>query len=439
MSCKGAGACANVTTQVLSLERRMASVETLATTRSEILKTAIETVSWDHAAKLSQMAGDLQRTQSTTEEAARDLALAKDRQASLEARVESIEEFSRRLNAANETSRLQATEDLALIKDLQASLQTRMESIEESNLLVTANQTAYVENRMASIEQIATEQASLEKRITWIENSVDGENHDRDHLFDRLVSVEKRIEWIDQMIEQHDQDMRSANDRLASLENRMESMTNRLASLENRMDSVVQFTDQQLTGLSQGILIFASVSERQGLMQDEVQDLQIATEQAARDLVSANDRQASLERRMESIETLTNVEMAGKVETLQAATEQAARDLISASDRQASLENHIAAEIQALQTFVEQIAGKLQAELIAAEHAARDRHFETCMESCEKLTKEQIADELQALPTATEQAARDVLSESEIEQIAGEDAWTVLARRLDVRGPPCCL
>jgi len=82
-----------------------------------------------------------------------------------------------------------------------------------------------------------------------------------------------------------------------------------------------------------------------------------------RDLVSANDRQANLETRVESIEEpveeFTHTQLAGELQNLLAAAEQAARDLVY--DRRASLESSLEnrLELQALQTATEHDANDL--------------------------------------------------------------------------------
>ena len=88
----------------------------------------------------------------------------------------------------------------------------------------------------------------------------------------------------------------------------------------------------------------------------ELRALQIARDRTARNLVSANDGQASLETRGES---------AGE---LQPAAEQAARDL-PANDRQASLENRM----EPLEKLTEE---RITAEWIAVEQTAEPFDWE---------------------------------------------------------------
>ena len=158
-----------------------------------------------------------------------------------------------------------------------------------------------------------------------------------------------------------------------------------------------------------------------------------AAEQAARDLATANGRQANLENRRNSIQKLTSEQIVGEVQTLRTATEKAARDLASASDGQASLESRLRAMKE--DAMKEQIAGEPQAMQPATEQAAssandRQTSLESHLKSVEKLTKEQttttgqaassanhrvltkeqIDSELQALETVTAAAARDCVS-----------------------------
>ena len=106
----------------------------------------------------------------------------------------------------------------------------------------------------------------------------------------------------------------------------------------------------------------------------ELQALRTAMEQAARDIVPAG----------------------------RTAMEQATRDPASANDRQATPENRLESIEKVTK---DKIAGEPQALETAGPQAARGSRRQAGLESIEKLTKEKIAGEPQALETAGQQAA----------------------------------
>ena len=373
-----------LTTQVLSLERRMASVETLATTRSETLKTAIETVSWDHAAKLSQMAGDLQRMQSTTEEAARDLALAKDRQASLEARVESIENYTDDFITDNQAKR---NTDLASASDRMAQLESRMSSIEQF--------------QPASFRQLQIAKEQITGELCELQYASQMAVRDRMSAQDRQANLENRFNSMAAELQQ----LQTARERAAR---DLASAMGRQATLENHLERIEKLIMEQLAGSEQISKSCASAASRHVSLASRLESIEKFEKDLKEQIATEEQRQANLESRLESIEKLTNVKMAGELQTT---AEQAARELASANDRQASLENRTVEDLPALQFVTEfaMIAWELQQLVTATEQAARDRQASREMDSIENLTEQQIAAELEESHTAREQAANDLI------------------------------
>jgi len=160
----------------------------------------------------------------------------------------------------------------------------------------------------------------------------------------------------------------------------------------------------------------------------ELQAMQTATEPAARDVPSSSGRQgqATVDKRVESIEKLTKEQMA-----MQTATEPAARDVPSSSDRQATVDNRmesikkltkeqIAVKVHPLQHRAEQTATFLQMSMekltneqiwlhehtckavdvlwgsASALHEVKEKLTKEQLDGTQQLTKEQIAGELQS-------------------------------------------
>ena len=139
-----------------------------------------------------------------------------------------------------------------------------------------------------------------------------------------------------------------------------------------------------------------SVNDRQASIESRVQSMQAATEQAAKDLCLAYDRQVSIESRMESVEARADSLTAMAQSSLAwcrgqfaAMAQQAGRDLVSANDWRANLENGMLQ--QSLQQSRLTQSVRVQATRDFA--AANDRQdgLENRMESIEKLLKEHIA------------------------------------------------
>jgi len=142
----------------------------------------------------------------------------------------------------------------------------------------------------------------------------------------------------------------AARDRDSAMESELEQIAGELralqtglASLETRMESE-KLTTEQITG--------------------ELPALQTAGQLAARDLASTNDRQASLETRMESLEKLMTEQITGELQ-------------LQTAIRQATLENRLES-IEKLMKETEQITGELQLQT-----AIRQASLETRMESLE--------------------------------------------------------
>jgi len=208
-----------------------------------------------------------------------------------------------------------------------------------------------------------------------------------------------------------------------AIENRdLVSAYDRLAKLENRVESMERETIRCV--------------EWQKRKANEIQDLREARERAAMDILLANARQDTLERRLErfrqdtvekleSLVTMTN-EIAAELQALHVAQEQASSDLVSANDRQASVESRTQAieklmkeQAEALQTVAEQVAS----DFVLTDY--RQARLVTRMETIETLTKEQMAatasleilfevkkvtkEQIDKLQTATEQEARETV------------------------------
>jgi len=263
--------------------------------------------------------------------------------------------------------------------------------------------------------------------------------------YDRLAKLENRVESMEESTERaFDRQARNvenrtwtAHERLAALENRMESMTKLI------WESVEKLTKDQRQALrEQGIVREETIRcmEWQKRMANELQDLRVARERAAMDLLLANARQDTLERclekiRQDTVEKLENLvpmtnEIAAELQALHVAQEQASSDLVSANDRQASVESRTQAieklmkdQAEALRTVAEQAAS----DFVLTDY--RQARLVNRMETIEKLTKEQMAatasleirfevekvteEQIDELQTATEQAAR-------------ETVWTIL-------------
>jgi len=289
-------------------------------------------------------------------------------QSCMESMTGELQDLRRQLAAFQQA----AARDSIWASHRQASLEGRVESIE--NL---ADRQASLENRM---ESLGDTQATLDDRVELLRQTVEAV---ADRALDREDKLEKRMGQIekvsDQLAGEHVElqyanfqaakDRRFANDRFASFEDRFASLekfvealdsrmitsirdqNKELRRLKDRMDLIETFTQEQMSSLQQTTRHVASVSERQGLMRDEVHDLQIATEQAATDLVSVNDQLQNLLAAAE--QNLTKEQTATEQAKEQTATEKAAIENLTeehTATEQAAIENltKTADELQAL-------------------------------------------------------------------------------------------
>jgi len=206
--------------------------------------------------------------------------------------------------------------------------------------------------------------------------------------------------------------------RLGNLENRT----------ENRMEPKEKLTKVKVAG--------------------ELHALQAAAELAARDPVSADDRQTNPENRREAMEKLTKEQMAGVPQALQTATEQTARDLVLANDRQASLECEE-------KSTKEQIAGDLQArpqepkklakeqtdsermETTTVQAGSHSQYTEQSKPRVMRTKEEKPCEELKQMPSelqvrqstpdrhATHKSCKKPMEQLKKEQMAGESLETM--------------
>jgi len=308
---------------------RIESIEEMATTRTETLKKALEETAWDLAAKTGQIEKLVNEHIAST---SRHVSEQSSRHAIQQNSLESFEKLATELIAANDR------------QDSFENVENRMESIEKlvnehiastsRHVSVQSSRHTMIQNSLESVEKLVTEliagndlQGSLENRIDWCERQLDSENHDRQHMFARIAEVEHVIErhendlhGVECVIEHHEHDLHSASQWSRSLETRMESIEKLMKEQEHIAATSLDMESIEKEKLTKEISA-------------ELHVLQTAGGQELRALVSANDRQASLERR-ESIEKLNDQQIAAQLQELQ--TARAASDLILANDRHAS-------------------------------------------------------------------------------------------------------
>ena len=351
----------------------------------------------------------------------RDFILAEQRRASLEHRMEELEKSTKEQIAGvlqashfllnnNIENRLSiVVTQLASASDRLASLEKRMEALAGavvSDFSLYNNRQASLENRMEAFEKSTKEQIAAndlqENRIDWCERQLDSENHDRQHLFDRIARV-------DYMIEHHEHDLRSVETRMGfeTQEQTARELAAIVAFHENRVESLEKSTKEQIAGVLQALrtgreqdqadtwTMFGRHHYRQANLENRmdmvIQALRIDREQAATHYA----RQANLENRMGTIEKV----MQDQGDALQTARDQSTSDFISADywrislknrmvkieklmkNKIAATENRLGVRLGALQVAVEQAAREFTWATVCADD--RQANFENCMASIE--------------------------------------------------------
>jgi len=231
--------------------------------------------------------------------------------------------------------------DFALYKNRQASLENRMEALEKS----TKEQIAGVLQDLETQEQTARELAAI---VAGVEKST------KEQIAGVLQALrtDREQDQADActMLGRH-------HARQANLENRMEALRREImdVAMENHMVLQALRTDREQAATHYARQ--ANLENRMGtiekVMQDQADALQTARDQSTSDFTSADYWQISLKNRMVSIEKLMKNKIAAtenrlgvRLGALQVAVEQAAREFtwatVCADDRQASFENCMA-------------------------------------------------------------------------------------------------
>ena len=249
--------------------------------------------------------------------------------------------------------------------DRQACLENRMNALEKA-IENHGNEfwewVAHIEKRTNTIETSTKEQIASGIRWSWDMNrDFNLAEHRQASLDNRMEEFEKSTKEqiacvLQEFQSNREQDLQTARELAATL-----------FVLENHIKAFDKSTNEKIAGV--------------------LQALQTAKEQATSDFVSAHYWQARLKTRMESIETLTKAQLTESIEkltklteeymgALQTAAEQVAREFawatVCENDRQASIENRVEA-IEQRQTATEQ----------AASANRRQASFETRVEPIE--------------------------------------------------------
>jgi len=349
---------------------------------------------------------------------------------------------------------------LQCISDRQARHENRM--LSESRELENRMESMSMESNR-SFNVINDRQASLENRMVTIYKSIDraeqaGQAAQAACQFFRNNNIENRLSVVADGLHEGRRD-------LASWKAQLDSTNDQLASLQKRIDVIEMKTNLQITSAMQAVVSHFGLYDKSTKEQiaGVLQALE-AQEQTARELAAIvdyrqkhmesmsmesnrsfnviNDRQASLENRMESIEkSIDRAEQAGQAaqaayqffrnnnieNRLSAVADgiyEGSRDLASwkaqlasTNDQLASLQKRI--DVIEMQTKV-QITSAMQA--VVSDFGLYDkRHAEALenrAEALEKSTKEQIAGVLQEVQ---EHTARELAASANCRQASFEN------------------
>jgi len=282
--------------------------------------------------RLAIIESRMQSMQAATERAARDLCLAYDRMVSVEARMEAVEAHEDRHTAW-------AQQSLAWCQSQFRAMTSFVESRVESR---TQSMQAATEHTARDLSLANDRQISVETRMDAVEAQADKLTESFEKLAKELIAANDRIESIETLLNDRiDIDRQQQHlfiDRMGLAENIIARHEHDLFSasrwsrnLETRVESIDKLVKEHIATTSLGM---ESIEKLTKEISAELHALQIAGGQVLRALVSANDRQASLERRMESIENLNDQQIAAQLQELQ--TARAPSDLILANDQHAS-------------------------------------------------------------------------------------------------------
>jgi len=266
--------------------------------------------------------------------------------------------------------------DQSFYNNRQASLENRVEAFEKSTKEQIAGVLQAGQLAARDLASANDRLASIEERMKALEYYMDHDNLDREDRFDRLRDLENSMRFLERQ---------STLDR-----DTLEDHEHRIWMWEQAARDLGGAPEEQAQA-SQTATVPAATGELQALQTDWQQAardrdsaMESELEQIAGELRALQTGLASLETRMES-EKLTTEQITGELPALQTAGQLAARDLASANDRQASLETRV----ESLEKLmVHQITGELQLQT-----AIRQATLENRLESIEKLMKEQIARE----------------------------------------------
>ena len=296
-----------------------------------------------------------------------DFTLANHRQASFENRMEELEKSTKEQIAGGIRWSWAMESDFTLAEHREASLENRMEELEKS----TKEQIAGVLQELETQTQTARELAAM---VFFMDRQLHTDRElalqtDREQAAMHLqASLENRMDAIEKSTKKQ---IAGAEMEIAAVDAAMKMRDFRFAlrqgSLENCLEAIEEMTKNQ------------------------AEALQTVTEQARRDFVSADYRQASLMSRMETIEKLTKEQMAAtasleirfesvekereQIDELQTATEQAARETVWTT---LCLENRM----EAIEKFTKDQVEKLEQATASLENRS---------ESIEEKLEEQIA------------------------------------------------
>jgi len=220
-------------------------------------------------------------------------------------------------------------QDWQRTKEHSASLETRMESIE--NLMKEATR------RTESIRKLASEcreeqharQASLENRIDSIEKLT------KDQIAGATQALQNATVQSDRFVVlQHQrarEQERHLEIRMESIEFATKDLTQQIASLENRSESTEKLTDEQVAGILHASSRMESIENLTQEQQRDTRAIHAGQEMTGKRIWEAEWRRVLLEKRLESLENLTKG-LTGELRALKIAKDRTAGNLVSAND-----------------------------------------------------------------------------------------------------------